>query len=117
VSARPAAIGTRTPPWRTTWPATCAPAAIVSANAQAGHEHAPAAEQIGGAPAEHEQAAEGQCVGVDDPLEAGRGEAEAVADLRQRDVHDRDVEDDHELRKADDDEEKVLALAEAGHSC
>ena len=53
-------------------------------------------------------AREGQRVRVDDPLEPGRGEPEAVADLRQRDVHDRDVEDHHELRKADDEEEQVL---------
>ena len=69
-----------------------------SANsAVADEEHAPAAEQVRGAPAEHQEAGERERVGVDDPLEAGGREAEPVADRRQRDVDDRHVEDDHEL--------------------
>jgi len=106
VSARPAAIGTRTPPWRTTWPATCAPAAIVSANAQAGHEHAPAAEQIGGAPAEQEQAAEHQRVAPDRPAGIGAVDAEVGREVGQRDVHGRDVEYDHQLGQAEQKEER-----------
>ena len=67
-----------------------------------GEEHAPATEQVGGPPAEHQEAREGDRVGVDDPLQAGGREVETVAHRRQRDVDDGDVEDDHELRQADD---------------
>src|SRR6185312_17084486 len=71
-----------------------------------GEEHAAAPEQVGGAPTEHEEAGEGEGVGVDDPLEAGRGEAQPAADLGQGDVDDRDVEDDHELREAHDEQKR-----------
>ena len=63
-------------------------------------EHAPAAEEVGGAAAEQQEARERQRVGVDDPLQVDRREAQVGADRRQRDVHDGDVEDDHELRQA-----------------
>ena len=59
----------------------------------AGQEHAPAAEQVGGAAAEQQEAGEGQRVGVDDPLQARGREVRPCADRRQRDVDDRDVED------------------------
>ena len=81
---------------------------------RAGEEHAPAAEQVGRAPAEHQKAAEGDRVGVHDPLQPRRREAEAVADRRQRDVDDRDVEDDHELRQADEHEQHALARPGTG---
>ena len=64
---------------------------------QAGDEHALAAEEVAEATAEQQQAAEGQGVGGDDPLAAVVGEAERVLGGRQGDVHDRRVEDDHEL--------------------
>ena len=67
-----------------------------------GQEQAPAAEEIGGAPAEEEESGEGQRIGVDHPLQAARREAEVVADRRQGDVDHRDVEDDHELAEADE---------------
>ncbi len=57
------------------------------------------AEQVAGAAAEHQEAGEGEGVGVDDPLQAGLGEAERVVDRGQRDVDDRDVEDHHQLRR------------------
>ena len=72
-------------------------------------EHPPPAEQVGGAAAEQEEAGEGQRVRVDDPLQAGGREAEVVADRRQGDVDDRDVEDHHELREADDEQQQVAA--------
>ena len=65
-----------------------------------GHEDAAASEQVGGPAAEQQEAGEGDRVGVDDPLQVDLGEAEAVADRRQRDVDDGDVENDHELRQA-----------------
>ena len=71
----------------------------------AGEEGAASAEDVGAAAAEQQEAGEDDRVGVDDPLEAGRREAEAVADRRQRDVDDRDVEDDHELRQAEQDQQ------------
>ena len=68
----------------------------------ADEEHAAAAEQVGRAPAEHQEAGERQRVGVDHPLQAGGREMQPGAHRRQRDVDDRDVEDDHELGQADD---------------
>ena len=47
-------------------------------------------------------AAERQGVGVEDPGQAGAGEAQRLLHLGQRDVHDRGVEDDHELGGEDD---------------
>jgi hypothetical protein len=71
---------------------------------EAAGEHLAPAEQIGGAAAEQQEAGERERVGVDDPGERRGREAEVVRDRRQRDVHDRHVEDDHELREAADDE-------------
>ena len=67
---------------------------------QARDEGAPLAEQVGRAPAEHEQARERDRVRVHDPRQIDRGEAEARADRGQRHVDDRDVENHHELRRA-----------------
>ena len=64
---------------------------------QAEHEHAPAPEQVGRAPAEQQEAAEGEHVGVHDPLEVLLREVERGADGGQRDVDDRGVEHDDEL--------------------
>ena len=72
-----------------------------------GDEHAPASEQVGGAAAEHQEAGERDRVGVDDPLQAGGREVQAVAHRRQRHVDDGDVEDDHELGQADDEQQRV----------
>ena len=66
--------------------------------AEPGEEDAAAAEQVARPAAEQQQAAERERVGVDDPLEAVGGEPEIGLDRGQGDVHDRDVEDDHELR-------------------
>src|SRR5690606_8186623 len=52
------------------------------------------------APSEQHEAGEGEQVAVHHPGEAGRGEPEVGADRRQRDVHDRRVEDHHELAGA-----------------
>ena len=64
---------------------------------QAGHEEPPAAEQVGQPAAEQEHAAEEDRVGGDHPLQALLAEVQVVLDRRQRDVHDRDIEHDHEL--------------------
>jgi hypothetical protein len=75
---------------------------------QAADEHPPAPEEVGHAAAEEEEAAEGQRVGVDDPREVVLVEVERLADRRQRDVDDRGVEDDDELRQGEQGEGEVL---------
>ncbi len=69
-----------------------------------GDEQPSAAEKIGHPPAQQQEAAEHQRVAVDDPLQGGVGDVQVGLDRRQRDVHDGGVENDHELREADDDE-------------
>ena len=69
-----------------------------------GDEHPPASEDVAGPAAEQQQAAEGQGVGVDHPLQAGAGEPERALDVGQRDVHDRGVQYHHQLRGGDDDQ-------------
>ena len=64
---------------------------------EADREHASAAEEVGDPPAEEQEAAEGQNVGVDHPGEVGQGEVKAAPDRGQRDVDDRRVEHDDEL--------------------
>ena len=63
---------------------------------QAGHEHGPPAEQVGGPAAEDEQAAEGDGVAGDHPLHGGGRRVQLPADGRQRDVDDAEVQHDHE---------------------
>ena len=79
-------------------------------------EHAPPAEQVGGAPAEEEEAAEDERVGADHPLQVLLREPEVDLDRGQRDVHDRDVEHDHELHDAEERECPPVAICgEASH--
>ena len=75
---------------------------------QAEHEHAPAAEQVGEPAAEQQEAAEGERVGVDDPGQVVAGEVQLRADRRQRDVDDRGVDHDHELRHRQQHQREVL---------
>ena len=80
----------------------------------AGDEDPASAEDVTGAAAEQQQAAEGERVGVDDPLQAGAGEAERVLDVRERDVDDGRVEHHHELGGGDDHQRQAeAALASA----
>ena len=86
------------------------PASEASANrTRPDHEDAAAAEQVGEPAAEQQEPAEGEHVGVDDPGEVVLGEVECGADRRQGDVHDRGVEDDHELGDAEE-RERLPAL-------
>jgi hypothetical protein len=64
---------------------------------EAADEQATSPEKIGGTTAEQKEASEEQRVGADYPLEVLLGEAQVRLDRRQGDVHDRDVQDDHEL--------------------
>jgi hypothetical protein len=67
----------------------------------AGQEQLPLAEQVAQPAAEQQEAAEGEQVGVHDPGERGLGEPEVVADRGQGDVHDRHVDDDHQVAQAE----------------
>jgi hypothetical protein len=64
---------------------------------QADHEDAPAADDVRDASAEQEEASEDERVGGDHPLQVGLREVEIRLDRGKSDVHDRDVEHDHEL--------------------
>ena len=80
-------------------------------DADAENEDAPTAEQIGRPAAQQEEAAEDERVRADDPLQVLLREPEVGLDGRQRDVHDRDVEDDHELHREDEPEcEPLLSI-------
>ena len=67
--------------------------------AEADQQRPLAAGVVGDPTTEQEQAAEGQRVGRDDPLPVGVDDAEVALRRRQRDGHDRRVEDDHQLRQ------------------
>ena len=75
---------------------------------EADHEHAPAPEPVGEPPAQQQEAAEGERVSVDDPREVRPREVQVGPDRRQRDVHDRGVDDDHELRHRKQEERELL---------
>ena len=72
---------------------------------QAGDQHAATAEQVGHAAAEQQEAAVGEDVAVDHPLQALLAEAEVALDRGQRDVEDRRVEHVHELDDAEQEQD------------
>ena len=85
------------------------PASEASENSdEPDHEHPPAPHQVGEAAAEQQEAAEGERVGVDDPREVVLGEVQGAADRGQRDVDDRGVDHDDELRHREQREREVL---------
>jgi hypothetical protein len=65
-------------------------------HAQAQHQDPPAPEQVGGPATEEQEAAEGDPVSGNDPLQVRFGEVKVAADGRQRDVDDGEVDDGHE---------------------
>ncbi len=69
---------------------------------QADDERPFAAHQVGDPAAQQEQAAEREGVRRDDPLPVAVGHAQVALCGGECDVHDRRVEDDHELRESDD---------------
>ena len=73
-------------------------------------EHAPAADAVGHRAAGQQQRGERERVGVDDPLQVGEVGAEVALDRRQRDVHDRDVEQQHERRQTHGEQRPPLAI-------
>ena len=78
-------------------------------------EQEPPAESVGESSSSQDQRRERERVGVDDPLEPGQVGGEPTLDARQRDVHDRDVEQQHERRRADGDERPPAALGVGLH--
>jgi len=79
-------------------------------------EQAPVAEEVAEAAAEEKEATEREQVSVHDPRERLLGEAEVVADRRQRHVHDRGVEHDHQRPGAEDEEgEPAVSNVSSGH--
>ena len=82
---------------------------------EAGDEQPSSAEEIGGAAAEQQEASEEQRVGADHPLEVLLRETEVDLDRGKRDVHDRDVQDDHELHRGEQGERQPLALGRFDH--
>jgi len=66
--------------------------------------HATAAEHVGQAPGGEQQCGQRQGVGVHHPLEAGEARPQVGLDVRERDVHDRHVQQQHEGPEADRDQ-------------
>jgi len=77
---------------------------------KAGDEDPPPPEQVGELAAGEHQHGKGQEVAVHDPLELGHADVKVALDRRQRDVHDRVVEHDHEQPEGDGDESPPLAV-------
>jgi hypothetical protein len=73
-------------------------------DAQAGEDDPAVTVQVPHRPAREHERGERERVPVDDPLKAADAGMEADADLRQRDVDDRDVEQHQEVPNAHDDE-------------
>ena len=82
----------------------------------AGQEQPAVAVQVAEPPAQQQEAAERQQIGVHDPGQRRRREAEVVPDRGQRHVHDRRVEHDHEAAEAEDDECVPAGAAVQGHA-
>ncbi len=64
-------------------------------------DHAPAAEHVGQAAAEQEEAAERHGVGRDGPAGRAPDQTDVEPDLGECDVHDGDVEHEHRLGEAE----------------
>ncbi len=77
---------------------------------QPGHEHAPAPEQVSQRAGRQQERGERERVGVDHPLQVGERGMQRALDVGQRDVDDRDVEQQHEDRHRDGDQGPPLAL-------
>src|SRR5207248_11748873 len=64
---------------------------------EARDERPAAAEQVGRAASEQQETAEDQRVARDRPADSRAAQLQVGGDVRESDVHGRDVEDDHEL--------------------
>jgi hypothetical protein len=81
----------------------------------ADEEDPPSPEQVRSPAAEQQEAAEDERVGADHPLEILLREPEVDLDRGQRDVHDRDVQHDHELDGRDEGQRQPLASFGSHH--
>jgi hypothetical protein len=68
------------------------------------------AKEIAEPSAEQEEAAEGDQVRVHHPGERLLREREVRADRRERDAHDRHVEDDHQIAETEDEEREPASV-------
>ena len=73
-------------------------------------EDAAPAEAVAERARRQQKGGEGQRVGVDDPLQAGEAGPEVALDIRQGDVDDRDVEQQHERRQRNQDQRPPLSF-------
>ena len=71
-------------------------------------------EQVTELAAQQQQAAERQRVRGDHPLPVHDGEAQRLLRRRQRDVHDRGIENDHELREGDHAQDQPPVICPGG---
>ena len=81
----------------------------------ADQEQPAVAEEVTKPAAEQEEAAERQEVRIHDPRERRLREAEVFPDRRERNVHDRRIEDDHQVAKAEDVEREPASAVIQGH--
>ena len=79
----------------------------------AGQEHHLAADHVGQLAAQQQQAAERQRVRGDHPLPVRQREVQRPLRRGQRDVHDRRVQHDHQLRQADHTQDQPAPSAQA----
>ena len=77
-------------------------------------EHAPAPEPVAERAGGEQEGGEGQRVGIDDPLQAGEAGVQFTLDVRQGDVDDGDVEQQHERRDRDQDQGPPFPLHGGG---
>ena len=82
----------------------------------ADQEHAALPEEVAQPPAQQQEAAEREQVGVDHPGERGLREAEVVPDRREGDVHDRHIQHDHQVAEAEDDQREPACAAGGRHT-
>jgi hypothetical protein len=82
---------------------------------QAGLEHALAAEKVTGPGCEEQEAAERDQVRINHPLLIGCRESESGLHGWQGDVHDRRVDDDHEVGHACDGQDHAARYLRPGH--
>jgi hypothetical protein len=73
----------------------------------AGQERTAAAGDVSDAPAEQQQSTEGEGVGVQDPGQSRRAEAEVLLDVGERYVDDGGVDADHQVGGDDDEEDRA----------
>ncbi len=84
---------------------------------QSEDEHPAAPEHVRRPAAQYQQAAEGYRVAGDDPLNGRSRHPEFPPDGRESDIHDAEVQDDHERRHQDECEPQALMPGGRGDNC